>query len=69
MRRHPGSGGGEPQDLLHDRGMQFCGAKSAVTADRRTIAAWMLVRKPARAMFQLLAVGSTLQLIGGLLQH
>jgi hypothetical protein len=34
-----------------------------------TIAAWMLVRKPGRAGFQLLAVGSTLQLIGGFLQH
>lgn len=34
-----------------------------------TIAAWMLVRKPERAGFQLLAVGSTLQMIGGLLQH
>jgi hypothetical protein len=33
------------------------------------IAAWMLVRKPARPGFLWLATGATLQLIGGLLQH
>jgi hypothetical protein len=33
------------------------------------VGAWMLVKKPAKAGFLWLAVGSTLQLIGGLLQH
>lgn len=31
--------------------------------------AWMLVKKPARSGFVWFAVGATLQLIGGLLQH
>jgi hypothetical protein len=33
------------------------------------IGAWLLARKPNRVGFICLAVGSTLQLIGGLLQH
>jgi hypothetical protein len=33
------------------------------------VGAWMLVRQPARSGFVWLAVGATLQLIGGLLQH
>jgi hypothetical protein len=33
------------------------------------VGAWMLVKKPARSGFVWLAVGATLQLIGGLLQH
>jgi hypothetical protein len=33
------------------------------------IGAWMLVRKPTRAGFLWLAIGATLQLLGGLLQH
>jgi hypothetical protein len=33
------------------------------------VAAWMLVRKPARSGFVWLAAGATLQLIGRLLQH
>ena len=33
------------------------------------VGAWMLVKKPARSGFVWLAVGATLQLIGGVLQH
>jgi hypothetical protein len=33
------------------------------------VGTWMLVRKPEKAGFRWLAVGATLQLIGGLLQH
>lgn len=33
------------------------------------VGAWMLVKKPARPGFVWLAIGATLQLIGGLLQH
>jgi hypothetical protein len=33
------------------------------------VGAWMLVKKPARAGFAWLAIGATLQMIGGLLQH
>jgi len=35
-----------------------------------TIGAWMLVKKPTgRAGFVWFAIGATLQLVGGLLQH
>ncbi len=33
------------------------------------VGAWMLVKKPTRSGFVWLAVGATLQLIGGQLQH
>jgi hypothetical protein len=33
------------------------------------IGAWLLVKKPARAGFVWLAIGTTLQLIGALLRH
>lgn len=33
------------------------------------IGGWLLVRKPGKAGFGWLAAGTTLQLIGGLLQH
>jgi hypothetical protein len=33
------------------------------------IGAWLLVRKPSKAGFVMLAVGSSLQLTGGMLQH
>lgn len=33
------------------------------------VGAWMLVKKPVRAGFVWLAIGATLQLIGGVLQH
>jgi hypothetical protein len=33
------------------------------------VGAWMLVKKPARSGFVWLALGATLQLIGGLLRH
>jgi hypothetical protein len=33
------------------------------------VGAWMLVRRPEKLGFMWLAVGATLQLIGGLLQH
>lgn len=34
-----------------------------------TVGAWMLLKKPAKAGYAWFAVGATLQLIGGLLQH
>jgi hypothetical protein len=33
------------------------------------IGAWMLVKKPARIGYAWFAIGATLQLIGGVLQH
>jgi hypothetical protein len=55
----------------------FSNGGSAVWAHRfilvgyllSAVGAWMLVKQPARPGFVCLAVGATLQLIGGLLQH
>jgi len=33
------------------------------------VGAWMLVKKPAKSGYAWFAVGATLQLVGGLLQH
>lgn len=33
------------------------------------IGTWMLVKKPTKAAFTALAMGATLQMVGGLLQH
>lgn len=33
------------------------------------VGAWMLTKKPAKAGYAWLAVGATLQLIGGLIRH